>query len=237
MEFKKLTVVIPCFNEASTLREIVRRVLLADTCDLITEVVIIDDASTDNSHEIAMDLANNDSRINVLQHEKNQGKGAALRNGFKSGTGDIFIIQDADLEYDPNEFVKLLRPILDGSADVVYGSRFRGSETTRVIYFWHSVGNKFLTLLSNMFSNLNLSDMETCYKAFRRDIIQSIPLNESRFGFEPEVTAKLVKLSPKPRVYEVGISYRGRTYSDGKKVGWRDGVHALICIIRYNLFS
>lgn len=237
MEFKKLTVVIPCFNEASTLQEIVGQVLSADTCNLTLEVIIVDDASTDNSYEIAIDLAKNDNRICLLRHDNNQGKGAALRNGFKAGTGDVIVTQDADLEYDPNEFVKLLRPILEGSADVVYGSRFRGNETTRAFYFWHSVGNKFLTLLSNMFSNLNLTDMETCYKAFRRETIQGISLNESRFGFEPEVTAKLSRLTPQPRIYEVGISYRGRTYSDGKKIGWRDGIRALICIIRYNLFS
>jgi glycosyltransferase involved in cell wall biosynthesis len=237
MKFKKLTVVIPCFNEASTLQEIVEQVLLADICNLALEVIIVDDASNDNSYEIAIGLAKNDKRICLLRHDNNQGKGVALRNGFKAATGDIIVIQDADLEYDPNEFIKLLRPILDGSADVVYGSRFRGSETTRVLYFWHSVGNKFLTLLSNMFTNLNLTDMETCYKAFRREIIQGISFNESRFGFEPEITAKLSRLNPQPRFYEVGISYRGRTYSDGKKIGWRDGVRALICIIRYNLFS
>lgn len=236
MEFKKLTVVVPCFNESSTIREIIGQVLSADTCNLSLEVIIVDDASTDNSYDIAVDLAKNDDRIHLLQHEINQGKGAALRNGFNAGSGDIILIQDADLEYDPNEYVKLLRPILDGSADVVYGSRFRGSETTRVLYFWHSVGNKFLTLLSNMFTNLNLTDMETCYKAFRREIIQRISLKESRFGFEPEVTAKLSRLNPQPRFYEVGISYRGRTYSDGKKIGWRDGVRALICIVRYNMF-
>ncbi len=236
MEFKKLTVVIPCYNEDATLEKITQQVLIADTCGLELEVIIVDDASTDNSFEIASKLKDSDNRIRLLRQNTNTGKGAALRKGFKAGTGDIILIQDADLEYDPREYVKLLSPFLDGSADVVYGSRFRGGETTRVLYFWHSVGNKFLTLLSNMFSDLNLTDMETCYKAFKKELIQGISLKESRFGFEPEITAKLSHLNPAPRFYEVGISYRGRTYSDGKKIGWQDGVRALICIIRYNIF-
>jgi glycosyltransferase involved in cell wall biosynthesis len=237
MPLKKLSVIFPCFNEENTLEEMVRQVLQADRCGLDLDIVIIDDASTDSSLEKATQLSENNAQIRVLSHATNRGKGAALRTGFGAAEGDIILIQDADLEYSPKDYPKLLQPILNDQADVVYGSRFRGGDSVRVLYFWHSVGNKFLTLLSNMFTNLNLTDMETCYKVFRRDIIKGITLRENRFGIEPELTAKLSKISPAPRFFEVGISYMGRTYNEGKKIGWKDGVRALICIIRYNLIS
>ena len=195
------------------------------------EIILVDDCSRDGTREHLEGLA--DPELRVLAHEVNQGKGAALRTGFKAATGDVVIIQDADLEYDPAEYPKLLAPILDGRADVVYGSRFLGGETHRVLYFWHSVGNRFLTLMSNMMTNLNLTDMETCYKVFRADVLKRIEVEENRFGFEPEITAKVAKLHV--RVYEVGISYAGRTYEEGKKIGWKDGVRAIWCILKYNL--
>jgi glycosyltransferase involved in cell wall biosynthesis len=232
----KLSIVIPCYNEEKTLEAIVDRVLVADRCGLELEIVIVDDGSRDRSVEVMKELAAKHPEISTQFHGVNQGKGAALRTGFKEATGDIVMVQDADLEYSPNDYPKLLRPFLDGRADVVFGSRFKGGEESRVLYFWHSMGNKLLTLASNMFTDLNLTDMETCYKAFRREVIQSVDIQENRFGFEPEITAKLARMRPRPRIYEVGISYSGRTYEEGKKIGWRDGVRAFYCIVRYNLF-
>lgn len=232
----KLSIVIPCYNEEKTLEAIVDRVLAADRCGLDLEIVIVDDGSRDRSVEVMKELAAKHPEISTQFHGINQGKGAALRTGFKEATGDIVLVQDADLEYSPNDYPKLLRPFLDGRADVVFGSRFKGGEESRVLYFWHSMGNKLLTLASNMFTDLNLTDMETCYKAFRREVIQSVDIRENRFGFEPEITAKLAHMRPCPRIYEVGISYSGRTYEEGKKIGWRDGVRAFYCIVRYNLF-
>ena len=236
MTFKTLSVVIPCFNEENTLEALVGHVLAAERCDLGLEIVIIDDKSQDRSLEKAQGLSDAHAEIKLVRHDVNQGKGAAMRTGFENATGDIVIVQDADLEYDPGEYPKLLAPILDGRADVVYGSRFIGGESHRVLYFWHSIGNRFLTLLSNMMTDLNLTDMETCYKVFRRELLSQITLEEPRFGFDPEITAKISHLKPLPRIYEVGIGYSGRTYDEGKKIGWRDGVRVIICIIRYNLF-
>ena len=235
----RVSIVIPVYNEVNTLEEIVRRVRSVDLSQrtghsLERELVMVDDGSQDGSRDLLAELEARHDDVRVVLHDVNQGKGAALRTGFASVTGDIVIIQDADLEYDPNEYPKLLEPILDGRADVVYGSRFAGGEGHRVLYFWHMVGNRFLTLLSNMATNLNLTDMETCYKVFRREVIQDIEIEESRFGFEPEITAKVAKQSG-VRLYEVGITYDGRTYEEGKKIGWKDGVRALYCIAKYNL--
>ena len=227
----KLSIVIPCYNEVGTIRAIVDRVRAAPVTDM--EIIIVDDCSCDGTRDLLRsEIAPLVSK--VIYHEVNQGKGAALRTGFAAVTGEVVIIQDADLEYDPNEYPKLLAPIERGQADVVFGSRFAGGEAHRVVYFWHMVGNKFLTLLSNMCTNLNLTDMETCYKVFKREVIQQIQIEENRFGFEPEITAKVAKLDVV--IYEVGISYYGRTYKEGKKIGWRDGVRALYAIIKYNLF-
>jgi len=221
---------MPVFNEVSTLESIVREVLAQRP---VQQLIIVDDASGDGSGELLERLVNSDDRILLCRHAVNQGKGAALRTGIEKAASDILIVQDADLEYDPAEYFLLLGPILAGKADVVYGSRFLGGlGAHRVLYFWHYVGNKFLTLCSNMASDLNLTDMETCYKAFRREVVQKIAIRENRFGFEPEITAKLAKANL--RIYEVGISYSGRTYAEGKKIGWRDGVRALWCIVRYN---
>ena len=227
----KLSIVIPCYNEIGTIRAIVDRVRSAPVADM--EIIIVDDCSRDGTRDLLRtEIAPLVAKI--IYHEFNQGKGAALRTGFAAVSGDVVIIQDADLEYDPNEYPKLLAPIERGQADVVFGSRFAGGEAHRVVYFWHMVGNKFLTLLSNMCTNLNLTDMETCYKVFKREVIQQIQIEENRFGFEPEITAKVAKLDVV--IYEVGISYYGRTYKEGKKIGWRDGVRALYAIIKYNLF-
>ncbi len=233
--FRTLSVVIPCYGEEATLQDLVERVLAAPREGLALDLVIVDDASPDASHDVACALAAKHPQVKVIRHDRNRGKGAALRTGFSAAVGEIVLIQDADLEYDPGEYPKLLRPILDGRADVVFGSRFRGGEVVRVLYFWHSLGNRFLTLLSNMVTNLTLTDMETCYKVFRKDVLDRIPLQEERFGFEPEVTAKLGRLRPRPHIYEVGISYYGRTYEEGKKIGWKDGVRAIWCILRYGV--
>jgi glycosyltransferase involved in cell wall biosynthesis len=237
MTLAKLSVVIPCYDEADTIEAVLERVGTADTCGLDLEMVVVDDGSDDGSFARAEAVGRRDGRVRVARHEVNRGKGAALRTAFDLADGDIILIQDADLEYDPVDYPKLLTPILDGRADVVYGSRFSGGEIHRVLYFWHSVGNKLLTLLSNMFADLNLTDMETCYKVFRRTVLDGVTLSEDRFGFEPEFTAKISRRRPRLRIYEVGISYTGRTYQDGKKIGWKDGVRALYCIVRYNLFG
>jgi glycosyltransferase involved in cell wall biosynthesis len=227
----KLSVVIPCYNENGTIHQVVEAVRAAPYPD--KEIIVIDDCSNDGTRErLAAEIT---PLVDcVLYHPRNQGKGAALRTGMQAATGDIIIIQDADLEYNPNDYPLLVEPIARNQADVVYGSRFMGGGLHRVLYFWHSVGNGFLTLLSNMFTNLNLTDMETGYKAFRREIIQQIKIEEDRFGFEPEITAKIAKLDC--RIYEVGISYYGRTYQQGKKIGWKDGIRAIYCIVKYNLF-
>ena len=228
-----LSVVVPVYNEEQTIQRVLQAVLDAPLPEGIDrEIVVVDDASTDETLRVLEAFADH-PRVRVFSQPENRGKGAALRRGFAEASGDLIVIQDADLEYDPREYPKLLAPILDGRADVVYGSRFSGGDAHRVLFFWHSVGNKFLTLLSNAFTNLNLTDMETCYKMFRADLLRKIELREDRFGFEPEVTAKMARLGV--RLYEVGIGYSGRTYDEGKKINWRDGVSALWCIVKYGL--
>ncbi|MGA3284857.1 MAG: glycosyltransferase family 2 protein [Verrucomicrobiota bacterium] len=227
-----LSAVMPVYNEAATVSEVIKTVLAQRP---VAQLVIVDDASTDGTWEKLESAAKSDARVKLVRHPRNQGKGAALRTGLTQATAPIVIIQDADLEYDPTEYYRVLTPILSDKADVVFGSRFTGSDAHRVLYYWHSVGNRFLTTFSNMATGLNLTDMETCYKAFRREIIQKIQIQENRFGFEPEITAKVARL--KVRIYEVAISYYGRTYAEGKKIGWRDGFHALWCIFKYNFLS
>ena len=226
-----VSVIIPCFNEKQTLKQILKKVENSQVN--IKEIIVIDDCSTDGTIQILKSIQN--PLIKIYYHPKNKGKGAALRTGFSKATGDICLVQDADLEYDPDDYPRLIKPILDDKADVVFGSRFQGGSPHRVVYFWHRMGNGFLTLLSNILTDLDLSDMETCYKVFKREIIQSIRIKEDRFGFEPEITAKISKMNL--RIYEVGIAYYGRTYSEGKKITWKDGIRAIYCILKYNLLN
>lgn len=235
----KLSVIIPAFNEEATILQILDRVRHAEYGENIElEIVVVNDASTDRTEELLLKYIQENTNVNIIfnSHDKNQGKGAALHTGIDSATGDYIIIQDADMEYDPNEIKDLLTPIMDGFADVVYGSRFIGGKPHRILFFWHSIGNRMLTFFSNMFTNLNLTDMETCYKLWKSEIIKNIQLKEQRFGFEPEVTAKVSRI-PNIRIYEVGISYYGRTYEEGKKINWKDGFRAIYCILKYNLWS
>ena len=234
-----LSIIIPAYNEGNTIHRILNKVKAVTLLENMNkEVIIVNDCSTDNTKNAILTYqeSNPDLNISYFEHEKNMGKGAALHTGIKKATGDYVIIQDADLEYDPEEFNILLRPMLEGHADVVYGSRFMGGKPHRILFYWHSIGNKFLTRLSNMFTNLNLTDMETCYKLWRREVIQGINLKERRFGFEPEVTAKVSRVED-IRIYEVGISYYGRSFEDGKKIGWKDGFRAIYCILKYNIWS
>jgi len=239
MDIKKLSIIIPAYNEGSTIHRILDKVKQVQLVNKIEkEVIIVNDCSKDNTEEAIKNYLVNNSELNIqyFAHTVNKGKGAALHTGISKASGEYLIIQDADLEYDPREYNDLLRPVLEGFADVVYGSRFMGGNPHRILFFWHTIGNKFLTMLSNMLTNLNLTDMETCYKLFKTSIIQSLTLNENRFGFEPEVTAKISRV-PNIRIYEVGISYYGRTYEEGKKIGWRDGFRAIYCILKYNIFK
>jgi len=236
LNFRKLSVIIPCYNEIATIETVIGKALAADRSGLEIEILCVDDGSRDGTDGTIERLARAHPEVRLLRHTRNQGKGASLRTGFSSATGDILLVQDADLEYSPADYPKLLKPIIDGRADVVFGSRFRSSDEVRVIYFWHDFANRVLTFFSNMMTNLNLTDMETGYKVFRREVISKVAICENRFGFEPEITAKIARLRPAPRIYEVGISYSGRTYEEGKKIGFKDGIRAIWCILRYNLF-
>ena len=228
----QLSVIVPCYNERTTILQLIEKVRLSPVDS--KEIIVVDDGSVDGTRELLQSLEETPFDLKILFHRKNMGKGAALRTGFAAATGEICIVQDADLEYDPQEFPLVIQPIIDGKADVVFGSRFQSGRPHRVVYFWHRLGNGFLTLLSNIFTDLNLTDMETFYKAFKRDVIQSVRICENRFGFEPEITAKISRRNLK--IYEVGISYYGRTYSEGKKIGWKDGVRAIYCILKYNVW-
>lgn len=239
MKIDKLSIIIPAYNEENTIHLILDKIKRVDLINGISkEIIIVNDCSTDDTESAIENYLQTNPSMNIqyVKHEYNKGKGAALQTGIRKATGEYLIIQDADLEYDPQEYNKMLRPVADGFADVVYGSRFMGGNPHRVLFFWHTIGNKFLTALSNMFTNLNLTDMETCYKLFRTELIQSIKIEENRFGIEPEITAKISKVK-NIRIYEVGISYYGRTYQEGKKIGWKDGFRAIHCIFKYNLFS
>jgi len=229
----KLSVIIPCYNEENTLKGILDKISNQNFIE--KEIIVIDDFSTDNSRKILANYQQDQENVKIIYNLQNRGKGYSIRQGLKLATGDIILIQDADLEYSPDDYKNLIKPILDGNADVVFGSRFIGSQETRVLYFWHTLGNRFLTLLSNMLTNLNLTDMECCYKVFKKDVIKNINLSEDRFGFEPEITAKISKKNL--RIYEIGVKYFGRKYEDGKKITWRDGISALRCILYYNLFD
>ena len=231
----KISVIIPCYNEEHTILKVIKSV--HESLNRYEyEIILVDDGSTDNTKELLEEYSRSDEKVEVIYHDINSGKGASLRTGFKAAIGDVVIIQDADLEYDPSEYSKLFKPIQDGKADVVYGSRFKSGDAMRVLYFWHKMGNLFLTGLSNLLTNLNLTDIETCYKVFRKEILDQITIEENRFGFEPEITAKISKIRPRIRIYEVGISYYGRTYEEGKKITWIDGFRALYVILKYNLF-
>jgi glycosyltransferase involved in cell wall biosynthesis len=237
MSYQCLSIIIPCYNEENLIISLLEKVIAAD-CSLLKEIIIIDDGSTDKTAQVVQDFItqNKDKNISLLQHEHNKGKGACIQTALAAATGEIVLIQDADLEYNPAEYHKMLKPITDGYADVVYGSRFRGSEAHRVLFFMHTLGNKLLTFLSNLFTGINLTDMETGYKMFKTDIIRQVHIKEKRFGFEPEITAKISRIKS-IRIYEVGISYYGRTYEEGKKIKWKDGLRAIYCIFKYNIFS